>query len=176
MDWERSEVWLILALIIEKPSHGYELYQRYERRIGSFVPVSVPRVYHAIERLRAAKLIEPIEIQGSDRRLRHAYRATPKGGRARSRWITRRMATDPELMALLGPIASAGLLTGREMIEVLSAYELKCKREIRALADGAETSTLGELALALGEEARSREWEARRAWAADAREILQSHE
>jgi hypothetical protein len=88
------------------------------------------------------------------------------------------MANDPELMSLLGPIVSAGLLRAREIIEVLSAYELKCKREVRALAVNGTTegTSLAELALMLGDEALLREWEARLGWAADARELIQSQE
>ncbi len=45
-------VWLVLALVIEQSSHGYEISQRYQRRFGSFVSMSVPRVYAALDRLR----------------------------------------------------------------------------------------------------------------------------
>jgi DNA-binding PadR family transcriptional regulator len=89
----QPEAWAILALIVEQPGHGYELSQRYEDRLGSFLPLSQPRVYEAIERLRSSMLIEPTESQRSDRRVRRVYGATPKGVRARGngspgRWPT----------------------------------------------------------------------------------------
>src|SRR6266851_1558719 len=79
--------WLVLALVIEQPSHGYELSQRYQRRFSSFMPLSAPRVYGALDRLREAGMIESIAPRRSksaskQERMRRSYRSTDKGVQA----------------------------------------------------------------------------------------------
>src|SRR6266705_1532164 len=94
-----ASVWLVLALVIEQPSHGYELIQRYQRRFGAFVPLSVPRVYGALDRLHEMGLIEPIALKGRkpaprQQRMRRSYRATEAGVEAYRRWVAERMRED----------------------------------------------------------------------------------
>src|ERR1700730_774268 len=84
--------WLVLALLIEQPSHGYEISQRYQRRFGSFMPLSVPRVYGALDRLRDAGMIESVAPRRSQstskqERMRRSYRATDHGVQGYRRWL-----------------------------------------------------------------------------------------
>ena len=58
----RSPVkWALLGLVIERPSHAYELAQRLERRYGPTLPLSDTRhAYRAIKDLANRSLIERI--------------------------------------------------------------------------------------------------------------------
>jgi DNA-binding PadR family transcriptional regulator len=45
----------VLALVIERPSYGYELYERFGRRFGEFLPASQGNVYDALKRLERVR-------------------------------------------------------------------------------------------------------------------------
>src|ERR1700737_4491774 len=98
--------WWVLALLIEQPSHGYEISQRYQRRFGSFMPLSVPRVYGALDRLRDAGMIEPVATRpksaSKQQRMRRSYRPTDEGAEAYRRWLGEKMRDDPGSPPLLG--------------------------------------------------------------------------
>lgn len=64
-DGRSQAYWLILGLVIDEPSHGYEISRRYESRFGELVPLTVPRVYAALDRLRDDGLIEPVALEES---------------------------------------------------------------------------------------------------------------
>src|SRR3984893_6359788 len=115
--------WLVLALLIEQPSHGYEISQRYQRRFGSFVPLSVPRVYGALDRLREAGMIEPVATRAKpaskQARMRRSFRPTNRGAEAYRRWLGEQMRDDPRRPQLLGRIVSAGLLGIDALLDVI---------------------------------------------------------
>lgn len=49
--------WLVLALVIERPSYGYELAARYDRRFAAFLPLGAGNVYSSLDQLERYKLI-----------------------------------------------------------------------------------------------------------------------
>lgn len=177
--------WLVLALVIEQPSHGYEINQRYERRFGSFLSTSVPRVYAALDRLREAGMIEPIELEPAQparkqHRMRRSYRATEAGVAAHRRWVAERLTDDPERARLLARIASTGLLGADSVLEMIDAYEEDCMRQLKALpvqSDRVEQgrSDLSELTESLVIDQQRRELRARYEWAEHARRALLVH-
>ena len=123
--------WLVLALVIEQASHGYELSQRYQRRFSSFMPLSAPRVYGALDRLREAGMIESIAPRRSksaskQERMRRSYRSTDKGVQAYRRWLGEQMRDDPRRPQLLGRIVSAGLLGVDALLDVIDRYQREC--------------------------------------------------
>jgi DNA-binding PadR family transcriptional regulator len=180
-----ASAWLVLALLIEQPSHGYELSQRYKRRFGELLPMSVPRVYGALERLRETGLIEPVAPRrgrsaSKQELMRRSYRATSEGTRAYRRWLAERMQDDPQRPELLARIVSAGLLNIDAVLEVIDHYQRECIEELRALpAHGERLETGGasleEVTRALVVDQRRRELAARNDWATYARQALQAH-
>jgi DNA-binding PadR family transcriptional regulator len=77
----------VLALVIEQPSHAYELWKRYERRFGDFMPVLTSRIYKTVKQLSDAALIEPMRTADEEgSRLRGPqYRAATASELRRSR-------------------------------------------------------------------------------------------
>jgi DNA-binding PadR family transcriptional regulator len=78
----RSAVnWAVLGLVIERPSYGYELFQRLERRYGGVLDPPISQIYAALNALERASLIEPLqEEEPSDEpeeRLRSPARRQP---------------------------------------------------------------------------------------------------
>jgi DNA-binding PadR family transcriptional regulator len=184
-DQRSPSAWLVLALVIEQPSHGYEISQRYERRFGSLQPMSVPRVYAALDRLRDAKMIEQIALKpakpaGKQHLMRRSYRATSAGTQAYHAWVAERMRDDPQRPRLLGRIATAGLIGIDDVLDVVDRYQRECMEELRALPTDSERletgrSSLEELTEYLVNDQLRRELRARHDWAVHARGILEAH-
>lgn len=184
-DDARSPVtWLVLALLIEQPSHGYELSQRYDDRFGSFAALSVPRIYAALDRLRDSAMIEPIVIDTSkpapkQHLMRRSYRATALGVKAYRAWVAERMRDDPQRVQLLARIASAGGLGLEGVLDVIDRYERACIEELQGLPTDTEALERGdcdpdEITRLLVADQQRRELSARREWAIHARRVVQA--
>jgi DNA-binding PadR family transcriptional regulator len=184
-DARSPAAWLVLALLIEQPSHGYEISQRYRQRFGSLQPMSVPRVYAALDRFRDMGMIEPVTLKpadpsGKQHLMRRSYRATRAGARAYRRWVAERMRDDPQRSQLLSRIASTGILGIDALLEVIDRYQRECMEELTALPTLSEplqtgSASLEELAEALVFDQQRRELRAHSDWAAHARELLEAH-
>lgn len=81
----------ILAALIEKPGHGWDVAHRASLRMGSSWRVDPKHVYPYLKRLFAQELVR-IERETSDRRpyVRDVYHATEKGKKARLAWLAAR--------------------------------------------------------------------------------------
>ena len=184
-DARTPAVWLVLALVIEQPSHGYEICQRYKARFGSLLPMSVPRVYAALDRLREEGMIEPatlkpVDPSGRQHLMRRSYRATRAGVRAYRSWVAERMSDDPQRPQVLGRIATAGLDGIDAVIDVVERYDRASMEELRALGTDDEhlesgRASIEELTEALIRDQRRRELAARHDWAVYARQVLEGH-
>jgi DNA-binding PadR family transcriptional regulator len=94
---ERGNLWelAVLSLVREEPMHPY-LMQRLlkERHKDDVLVLKRGSLYHAINRLVRAGLIEPITVGREGRRPeRTTYRLTPGGERELVSWLQRRIAT-----------------------------------------------------------------------------------
>ncbi len=93
----RSPVsWALLGLVIQRPSYGYELVQRFERTYADALELSSPsQIYTALDALARRALIEqfaeklPAKSSTSDvgRQPKPHYRATVEGVRAYRDWL-----------------------------------------------------------------------------------------
>jgi DNA-binding PadR family transcriptional regulator len=140
----RSAVnWAVLGLVIERPSYGYELFQRLERRYGGVLDPPISQIYAALNALERAELIEPLpEAQRTTapeparptakRQPKVHYRATAGGARAFRAWIAEGMRDDPqhaELLRRIAGTAAAGFDRAGTMRELVDAYERACVEE-----------------------------------------------
>jgi DNA-binding PadR family transcriptional regulator len=135
----------VLGLVIEKPSHGYEIGQRFERRFGEFLNVGRSSIYAALGSLMDAELVEkmPPDTSTGVRRGAKAgasYRATPDGARAYRAWLADRVRTDPQRVAMLGRMALACVHSVEAAMDFIGRYEQECVREAQELARPAPTS------------------------------------
>jgi DNA-binding PadR family transcriptional regulator len=149
----RSAVkWAVLGLLIEKPSYGYEIAQRFDRRFGEFIRASTSNIYATLDRLEREQLIEPLSAQESletsKRQPKVSYRATGKGASGYRGWLAERLQENPERTGLLSRLATTGLLGAEAMLDVIDRYEEQCLQAARragvpgpgptALTDGEE--------------------------------------
>lgn len=174
-------LWLVLGLLIERPSHGYELKQRYEERFFRWLPTSGSSIYNALDRLREEGLAESFEVeleraQRPRERMRHHHRATVAGVAAYRSWISELMTDGFERSELLGRIASSGMIALPELLAIVDRYAEECLQEIRALpiADlaGLPERSATELSEMLVLERQRRELQAQLDWSTWARRVL----
>ena len=120
--------WGLLALVIERPSYGYELATRFERAYEGVLRLSsTSYAYTALQALEEHGLVEEVAGAGGGRQPKPIYRATSDGvaalkeqlisevseGRRRSRVSARKLAVfarEPEVaLALIDRIREACL-------------------------------------------------------------------
>jgi DNA-binding PadR family transcriptional regulator len=163
----------VLALVIERPSYGYELYERLGRRFGEFLPASQGNVYDALKRLEREGYVEFSGLGGSRGRPRVNHRATEDGLTTYRLWLGEHLRDDPQRLELLSRLASTGLRDPEGMHEMLDRYEEESAREARQIAipnpDPASTDPMGELLWELLVEQRRRVAAAQLEWVAYAR-------
>jgi len=128
----------VLALVIEKPSHGYEIGQRFERRFGAFMSVGRSSIYAALGSLMEAELIEKLANRASTgvsqgAKAGASYRATARGARAYRAWLAERVRSDPQRVAMIGRMALAGVRSVEAALDFIARYEQECVREAQEL-------------------------------------------
>jgi DNA-binding PadR family transcriptional regulator len=142
----RSAVnWAVLGLVIERPSYGYELFQRLERRYGGVLDPPISQIYAALNALERAALIEPLPaaeaaanaVPAARRQPKVHYRATASGARAFRAWVAEGIRDDPQHAELMRRIAwtaaAAGVDRVGTMRELVDSYERACVEEASRL-------------------------------------------
>ncbi len=83
--------WALLGLVIQRPSYGYELVQRFERTYGDALELSSPsQIYTALDALERRALIEKLAVEAAADAVRQPkphYRATAEGMRGYREWL-----------------------------------------------------------------------------------------
>jgi DNA-binding PadR family transcriptional regulator len=172
----------VLALVIEKPSYGYEVWQRFERRFGELLDVGSSRIYQVVNGLLADGLIE--ELPGSKdstrRQPRPRYRATARGLAAHREWLAAELRDDPVRFELRRRLLAVGADDAPVLLEVVDRYEQACLDEVARLAldadPGRSPATEGAVCERLLAEERRLVLEARLKWILFARRQLQASE
>jgi DNA-binding PadR family transcriptional regulator len=98
-----SSDWAVLALVTEKPTHGWAIATQLARggEIGSIWSLGRPIVYQGLERLSQEGLIEIAGLErGARGPHRVIYKATPKGRREVSEWLARPIERVREIRSL----------------------------------------------------------------------------
>ena len=133
---------VVLAMIIEQPDHGYEVWRRIEDRFG---PVSNSKVYREIRRLLAFGFIERIGDEASAyRQARFPYRATAAGARIHRERIVAELREDHRIVEFRERILSIGRDNPRALLAIIGRLEDACI-EASELARGDDTTLRGRL-------------------------------
>lgn len=174
--------WLVLTLVIEKPSYGYEIGQRYERRFGTFQPTSKSSIYGALAKLEEAGLAAPLppapgSLRGN-RRMRVAYTPTSSAMPAHRHWITAPVTDEHWHRELFVRIATAHLHGISTVLGLLESYARLAEQHQERIEElvaercaGEQQSVRSLSALQLLSE-QQRVTAARIAWATSARREL----
>jgi DNA-binding PadR family transcriptional regulator len=173
--------WGLLALVIERPSYGYELATRFERAYGDALRLSsTSYAYTALQALEEHGLVEEVAGSGGGRQPKPIYRATDagieaskeqlisevSGDRRRSRVSARKLAAfahEPEAaLALIAGIREACLLEAVQSLDARSQTS-------------AELDPAGHLAVRLAAEEGRLAVDAKLRWLDYAARELQAH-
>jgi DNA-binding PadR family transcriptional regulator len=123
----------LLGLVIERPSHGYELAQRFEQAFGDALPLTDHRnVYRLLRALQAHSLIQETRPRGNEKpapnrlpKLR--FRATAKGVRAYQQWLVFEMEEQRNRQRLFA--LQLSMLEPGAALSVIERYEQECLRD-----------------------------------------------
>jgi DNA-binding PadR family transcriptional regulator len=86
----------ILTLLDERPMHPYEMQQEVRHRaLDQVIKVRVGSLYHTVERLQQAGLIQPQETEREGRRPERTVYAITEAGRDEMGSVLRRLLSEP---------------------------------------------------------------------------------
>lgn len=165
----------VLALVIEQPSYGYEVWQRFEARFGGVLDVGASRIYQAFDGLLDEGLIEelPAAAEVARRQPRLRYRATERGRRLHRVWLAEELRDDPVRAELSQRLLATAADDRATLLEVVDRYEQACLDEMAQLA-APERTTIGAVRDRLLAEERRLVLEARMKWILFARRQLEA--
>jgi DNA-binding PadR family transcriptional regulator len=131
--------WAVLGLVMERPSYGYELGQRFERVYGRVLSLSnISQVYTALDVLKQRGFVEetasnPGTWSGTQRQPKVPYRATAEGRSAYREQLLARACEDRRQAHLFVRQLAAFEDEPHVAAEVLDRYEKECLREARQM-------------------------------------------
>jgi DNA-binding PadR family transcriptional regulator len=121
----------LLALLSERPMHGYQLRQEFEARTGGTWPLNIGQAYTTLQRLERDGLVEPVHDDEPDSPER--YRLTEAGRTEVSAWWSRpveRKAPARDELAI--KLALAVTVPG---VDVAAVVQRQRTETLRALRD-----------------------------------------
>ncbi len=128
----------VLGLVIEKPSHGYEINQRFRARFGPFLQAERSSIYRTLSRLARDGLIErmpldevPVARRGA--KVGPSYRATADGARAYRASLADEVRTNPQSADVMGRLMLAAMISIDAAFDFVHSYEQKCLQDAKAL-------------------------------------------
>lgn len=120
----------LLALLSERPRHGYELKSEFDRRTGNSWPLNIGQVYSTLERLERDELVARGE---ADAEGRVVYTITPAGRAEVDAWFANPVAmNNPPRNELAIKIALAVTLEG---VDVTALIQTQRRASIQSLQD-----------------------------------------
>jgi DNA-binding PadR family transcriptional regulator len=128
---------IVLGLVIQRPSYGYEIADRCQRLCGSFLHVHQTSIYGALERLNNVGLIEALDRRPrlTGHRERRYFRVTTEGGRQHQHWAESEIRPETERAQLLARIATAGRSGTKGLRLALDRYERVLANQAENLAE-----------------------------------------
>lgn len=126
--------WALLGLVIQRPSYGYELVQRFERTYGDALELSSPsQIYTALDALTRRSLIEEFAEEVEEPRVLRQpklhYRATVEGVRGYQDWLIAQAQDERRRSHLFAQQLAA--LAPRDALAVIERYEQACLTQAR---------------------------------------------
>lgn len=139
----------VLGLVLQRPSYGYELVARFDRVFGQPAwdwGVSPSAIYKALNELEDERMIEPFDsaFDSTTRQPKTHYRATPKGARAMSEYLSAPLPADPSQPDFLIRINSGIELRPDGLVSMLEKYARTCLETLADIAKAPPADTIYE--------------------------------
>ncbi|MDX1457205.1 MAG: PadR family transcriptional regulator [Marinobacter sp.] len=100
----------LLTSLLEKPSTGYQLANRFDRSIGYFWQATHQQIYRELKRMAAARWVEAEEEGEPGGRKRKTYHVLPAGREELVRWVSQPDSSGPCTSALLVKLRAEAIL------------------------------------------------------------------
>lgn len=125
----------MLALIVERPGHGYELANRLNRRLGPTWQIEPKLVYSILDDFARSNLVAAVDEASPDRprQTRTVYHATEHATATLHRWMRSELEVGPVRPDVIARIASASPGDADELLRVLDEYESELLRLLEAI-------------------------------------------
>jgi DNA-binding PadR family transcriptional regulator len=122
--------WALLGLVIERPSYGYELAQRFETAYAGMLHLSgVSYVYTALDTLQRRGMVKEISGTRSGRQPKPRYRATAEGVDSYKERLTEQIQEDFRRSRLFARQLAVFAHEPEVALEVIERYSLACLEE-----------------------------------------------
>jgi DNA-binding PadR family transcriptional regulator len=136
---ERGNLWelAVLSLVREEPMHPYQMQRLLrERHKDDVLVLKRGSLYHAINRLAQAGLIEPVAVDREGRwPERTTYRLTAEGDRELVNWLRQRIATVQRGPSeFMGSLSFLVHLPPRDAVTQLEVREEALRRQIAEIS------------------------------------------
>jgi DNA-binding PadR family transcriptional regulator len=127
----------MLALIVERPTHGYELAHRLNRRLGPTWYVDPRQIYPYLDEMERAGLVTSTTEASPDRprQARVVYHATDEAHVALQRWMQSDLERVPVRPDVMARVASATPDDADKLLRALDDYEAELLRMLEAADD-----------------------------------------
>jgi DNA-binding PadR family transcriptional regulator len=124
-----------LALIVERPGHGYELAHRLNRRLGPTWQIDTKLIYSILDDFTRSHLVVAVDEASPDRprQTRTVYHATEQALPTLHRWMRTELEVSPVRPDVIARISSADLGDAKELLRVLDEYEGELLRLLEAM-------------------------------------------
>jgi DNA-binding PadR family transcriptional regulator len=119
---------IILTLVIEKPSYGYEIHGRFMRRFGEILSTSLANVYDVLGRLEEDGYIAVAGRSGPRGRPRINFRTTDQGTEIQLSWLAECLG-DPQRFSILSRLASTSLRRPDARLKLIDCFVEKASQE-----------------------------------------------
>ncbi len=122
--------WALLGLVIERPSYGYELAQRFEAAYAGMLHLSgISYVYTALDTLQRRGMIEEIPGTRSGRQPKPRYRATADGVDSYKERLTAQIQEDFRRSRLFARQLAVFAHEPDVALEIIERYSEACLEE-----------------------------------------------
>lgn len=119
----------LLALVLERPTHGYDLANRLADRLGAGWSIVPKDIYRLLEGLEEDGLLSVSEEREEGRRqTRLVYYPTELTAPAVSSWMDTLIPKEPMRIGIRAKVAFARESDARPLVLALRAYERECLR------------------------------------------------
>lgn len=122
----------LLALVLERPGHGYELANRLAGRLGETWAIVRKDIYRLLETLEHEGLLSlSEEREPGQRRPRLVYHPTELTAPAVAEWMQTLIPKEPMRAGIRAKVAVAREQDARSLLVALRAYERECMGLLR---------------------------------------------
>lgn len=138
----------LLGLLHERPQHGYDLKQQFDRLFSPDRPLPFGQVYATLARLQRDGRIEAAGVEPGAGPDRKRYGITTTGSAELERWLTEPVQPEPQLLTLLFIKVVLAILVGEEAEPLLDRQRRAHIARMRELTAYRREAALGEALLA----------------------------